>query len=305
MTDQVTAQPGIFAQGTRSHYHLEFDVDDSVAADDIAAAVGRLREPAVTSGGTNIVVGFGPDLWRRIEPDSAPDALAPFEGIQSAAGSVPSTPHDVWVWLHGTGPDILLDTARATKAALGQCATLAAEQSCFVYLDSRDLTGFVDGTENPPLHEAPSVALIPPGEPGEGGAFVITMRWIHDLGAFHALALEEQEGVFGRIKPDSVELDDDTKPPTAHIARVVIEEPGDDGEPEELEIYRRSTPYGTVDEHGLYFVAFSADPSRFTKMLARMYGTSEDGLHDRLTEFTHPASCAFYFAPPLEALAAL
>ena len=67
----------------------------------------------------------------------------------------------------------------------------------------------------------------------------------------------------------------------------------------------RIETYGTVDEHGLYFVAFSADPSRFTKMLARMYGTSEDGLHDRLTEFTHPVSCAFYFAPPLEALASL
>ena len=121
----------------------------------------------------------------------------------------------------------------------------------------------------------------------------------------HALPIAEQESVIGRTKPDSIELDDTTKAPTAHIARVVIEEPGDSGAPQELEIYRRSTPYGTVTEHGLYFVAFSADPTRFTKMLARMYGTTADGLHDRLTEFTHPVSCAFYFAPPLEALAAL
>ena len=72
--------------------------------------------------------------------------------------------------------------------------------------------------------------------------------------------------MIGRTKPDSVELDD--KPPTAHISRVVIEEDG-----EELEIYRRSAPYGTVREHGLYFVAFSADRTRFDKMLARMFGT--------------------------------
>jgi putative iron-dependent peroxidase len=301
----ITPQPGIFALGTRSHYHLEFDAHDGASAKDIATAVGRLREPAVTSGGANIVIGFGSDLWRRIAPKSAPDNLAPFPGIRSVAGTVPSTPHDIWVWLHGTGPDVLLDTARATTAALGSCATLAAEQSCFVYLDSRDLTGFVDGTQNPPVEAAPEVAIVPPGQPGEGGAFVITMRWVHDLGAFHALPITEQEAVIGRTKPDSVELDDATKPPTAHIARVVIEEPGDNDAPEELEIYRRSTPYGSVGEHGLYFIAFSADPSRFTKMLARMYGTTDDAIHDRLTEFTHPVSCAFYFAPPLEALVAL
>jgi porphyrinogen peroxidase len=301
----ITPQPGIFAQGTRSHYHLEFDARPDVSAIDIADAVGRLREPAVTSGGTNLVIGFGPDLWHRIAPNAAPTSLAPFAGIQSPHGTVPSTPHDVWVWLHGTGPDVLLDNARATTAALRQCATLAAEQACFVYLDSRDLTGFVDGTENPHVEEAPEVAIVPPGEPGEGGACVITMRWVHDLAAFHALPVAEQEAVIGRTKPDSIELDDTTKPPTAHIARVVVETPGKSGEPEELEIYRRSTPYGTVREHGLYFIAFSADPTRFDTMLARMYGTSGDTLHDRLTEFTHPVSCAYYFAPPLEALAAL
>ena len=125
---------------------------------------------------------------------------------------------------------------------------------------------------------------------------MITQKWVHNLDGFHAQSLEDQEGTIGRTKPDSVELE--PKPATAHIARVVIEEDG-----EELEIYRRSTPYGTLAEHGLYFIAFSADPSRFTKMLARMFGLSGDGLHDHLTDFTHPVSGAFYFAPSLEALA--
>jgi putative iron-dependent peroxidase len=169
-----------------------------------------------------------------------------------------------------------------------------------VYRDSRDLTGFIDGTENPPVEEGPEVALIPPGEPGEGGAFVITQRWVHDLAAFHARSVSEQEGTIGRTKPDSIELDAAIKPPDAHISRVVIEEDG-----EELEIYRRSTPYGTVREHGLYFLAFSADVSRFDKMLARMFGTTGDGLHDHLTDFTTPVTGSYYFAPPLEALAAL
>ena len=76
----------------------------------------------------------------------------------------------------------------------------------------------------------------------------------------------------------------------------MIEEDG-----EELEIYRRSTPYGRVGELGLYFVAFSADRSRFDKMLARMFGLV-DGKHDRLLDFTRPVSGSYYFAPSLDAL---
>src|SRR4029078_7097317 len=97
---------------------------------------------------------------------------------------------------------------------------------CFVYKDSRDLTGFIDGTENPPVEEAFDVALVPDGATGAGGAFVITQKWVHDLEQFHARSLDEQEGTIGRTKPDSVELE--PKPDTAPIARVVIEEGGEE-----------------------------------------------------------------------------
>ncbi len=61
-------------------------------------------------------------------------------------------------------------------------------------------------------------------------------------------------------------------------------------------------PYGTVAEHGLYFVAFSADPSRYDRMLTRMFGTEGDGMHDRLTDFSRPVRGAYYFAPAINAL---
>jgi putative iron-dependent peroxidase len=87
-------------------------------------------------------------------------------------------------------------------------------------------------------------------------------------------------------------LPDAVKPRSAHVARMTIEEDG-----HELEIYRRSVPYGNVEEHGLYFVAFSADRSRYDRMLARMFGTAGDGVLDRLGEFSRPVSGAYYFAP--------
>lgn len=296
----ATGQPGIFAQGTRAHYHLEFDVSPDASDADVAAAVARLNEPTVTAGGFNLIVGFGADLWNRLAPDGVPAELRPFDPVEGRDGTrAPATQHDIWVWIHGTGPDLALDAARAVTAAMAPVATLAIELPGFVYRDSRDMTGFIDGTENPPVQEAPGVALVRDGEPGAGGAYVITQRWIHNLEAFQSVPVSEQEGTIGRTKPDSVELDDAVKPPSAHIARVVIEEDG-----AELEIYRRSVPYGTVREHGLYFLGFSAELSRFDKMLARMFGTA-DGVRDHLTNFTRPVSGSYYFAPSLDALAIL
>lgn len=298
----TTPQPGIFALGTRSHLHLELDVHADAGDDQIVEALGRLREPAVTSGGANIVVGFGPDLWRRLAPADAPDGLHDYEAIHGLDGhTAPATQHDLWVWIHGTGEDVVLDVARAVTASLAPVCDLRLEQSCFVYKDSRDLTGFIDGTANPRIEEAAEVALVPDGEPGAGGAFVIAQRWVHDLASFAELDVEDQQRVFGRTKPDSVELEGDAKPANAHISRVEIH----DEQGEERPIFRRSTPYGTVERAGLYFLAFSADLARFTDMLAAMFGTGGDPVRDRLTDFTAPETGSFFFAPSLDSLAAL
>jgi putative iron-dependent peroxidase len=288
-----TPQPGIFGQGTIQHRHLEFDVDPTAGPADLRRSLGDLQG-LLASPTTNVVIGFGPDTWRPL----GGVAPASFTGLPEVSG-VARTQHDLWVWLHGAGDGALFDASLAAVHAAG-CFHLVAETACFTYRDSRDLTGFVDGTQNPPVTEAATVAVIADDEPGAGGSIALTQRWVHDLASFHALSESEQEGVIGRTKADSIELADHVKPPTAHIARVVIEEDG-----EELEIYRRSAPYATVAEHGLYFVAFSADPTRFEKMLRRMFGQSDDGLHDRLTEFSRPVSGALYFVPSLDALAAV
>jgi len=52
---------------------------------------------------------------------------------------------------------------------------------------------------------------------------VLSMRWIHDLDSFNKLSVGDQQNVIGRTKPDSVELSDDVKPKTAHIARVSVD----------------------------------------------------------------------------------
>ena len=295
-------QFGIFAQGTIAHEFIEFDLRPDVEMGRATAALAQLRAPAVSAGGINLVIGFGSELWKTVAPDQAPSDLAPFSPIGRIGGHhAPATQHDFWLWISGSSQDVVFEHARAAVKMLNEVATPASEQPCFVHRDSRDLTGFIDGSANPMTHEAPEAALIPDGQPGEGGAHVLVMRWIHDLAAFEQLPTREQEKVIGRSKPSSIEMTGEALPPDAHIARVQI----NDQAGEDLAIYRRSVPYGTVAEHGLYFVAFSADRSRFDRMLARMFGLEPDGIHDRITDFSRPVTGSFYFAPSLSTLVEL
>jgi putative iron-dependent peroxidase len=291
-------QFGIFAQGTHAHHFLEFDLKPRVGLERAVAVFRQLRTPDVSSGGVNVVIAFGADGWRGIAGKVLPDGLAPFEPVIGDNGRrAPACQHDVWLWISGAEPGVVWQSARLAAQTVGDVASLATEQQGFTYRGGRDVTGFIDGTANPPIDRAADVALVPPGRAGEGGSHVLTMRWVHDLVAFDRQSVEEQQRVFGRTKTDSVELSAADKPATAHIARVETRVAG-----EELEIFRRSVPYGTASESGLYFLAFSAERARYDRMLSRMFGTARDGLHDRLTDFSRPLSGAYYFAPSLNVL---
>jgi putative iron-dependent peroxidase len=302
VASMTVPQFGIFAQGTIAHEFIEFDLRPDVDMGRATVALSQLRAPAVSAGGVNLVIGFGSELWRSVAPEHAPAGLAPFTPIGRLGGHhAPATQHDFWLWISGSSQDVVFEHSRAAVRMLADVAVVASEQPCFVHRDSRDLTGFIDGSANPMTHEAPAAALVPDGQPGAGGSHVLVMRWIHDLEAFEKLQVKEQERVIGRSKGSSVEMTGDALPIDAHIARVQINDEAGD----ELPIYRRSVPYGTVAEHGLYFVAFSADRGRFDTMLARIFGVDADRIHDHLTDFSRPVSGSFYFAPSLTVLAEL
>jgi porphyrinogen peroxidase len=289
-------QPGIFALGTRSHHHLQFDVGSDISA--VIPAVERIRDAATSVAGVNVVVGFGPRVWSQLAPGEVPDGLSDFEAIDGAGDFViPAAQHDLWLWLHSFGPDAVFNIARLSALELGDIANVVLEQPAFTYQASQDLTGFEDGTENPPIDQAPSLATVPDGQPGSGGSIVLVQRWVHDLDGIEALELSDREQVIGRTLQGSVEIEDDRRSPRAHISRVVIE----DDKGEELEVFRRSVAYGGVKEHGLMFVAFSTDRARLQEMLQRMAGVG-DGVRDRLTEFSTPVESAWYYTPPVDLL---
>jgi putative iron-dependent peroxidase len=244
------------------------------------------------------VVGFGPEFWDAVSPGKRPQGLRPFPAIGTGGRGAPATGGDVLVHILSRRPDLCFELATQIRKKLGGAAAVMEEVHGFRYLDSRDLTGFIDGTENPTGKKRGAAALIGNEDPDfAGGSFAFTQRYVHDLEKWQGLPLREQEKVIGRRKRDSRELSDRAKPPTAHIARVVIEEDG-----EELEIVRHSFPYGTTSECGLFFIAYTRDLEIPAKMLRRMMGTSGDGLSDRLMEFSRAVSGANFFAPSVRVL---
>ena len=288
-----TPQSGIFALGTASHAYLEFDIEVGAAGDELVRAVAAMREPRTTMGGVNVVAGFAPELWREVAPGEAPPDLAGFrEDLVGIEGYVmPATQHDAVVWISGSAYDVVFDVARMVIAELRGLASVADETSGWSYRHDLDLTGFIDGTENPTLIEAPEFVLIPDGKPGAGGSILLLQKWRHDAPEWESLPVERQEQVIGRRKADSVELED--KPDDSHVARTDQDTFG--------KILRRNTPYGTVTEHGTMFVGFCSEQRPLAAMLESMAGVT-NGKRDALTLFTQPLSGAYYFVPSTESL---
>ncbi|WP_108650200.1 Dyp-type peroxidase [Dongshaea marina] len=292
-------QQGIFQEGSNQFYHLEYRIDRSVPGETIRSVLKQALSSS--SSDVQLVCAFGRWLWDQLQPGWAPADLQDFQTLKGVDDfCIPSTQRDLLIWLHGTSHDENLETVLKIQELMGEVAELELDLPGFTYRDSRDLTGFIDGTANPKEDQRQLAALIPAGLPGAGGSYVLTQKWVHNLKAFHQLSEQQQERVIGRTKKDSIELEGDAMPANSHVSRTDVKVDG-----KAMKIYRRSAPYGTATENGLYFLSFACEIERFSVQLERMFGTSGDGLHDALIHYSRPVTSAYWFAPSAGDLQAL
>lgn len=295
LASSTTASPqsGIFAIGTGSQVYLELSLKPRATERGLVQAVAKLRQPRTTMAGVNLVFGFRPEIWRRLRPQGIPRDVRGFNSDLRGAGgySMPATQHDAVLWFSGVSLDVVFDEARTTLRALERVASVADEVVGWPYRQDRDLTGFVDGTKNPTLPEAPRAAIIPEGRAGAGGSILLLQKWHHDVDRWERLSTAAQERAIGRTKPDSVELR--PSPRDSHVHRTDQDRFGD--------IFRRNVAYGTVTDHGTLFVGFCASQRPLARMLESMAGIP-DGVRDAITYFTDARSGAYYFVPSQEAI---
>jgi putative iron-dependent peroxidase len=284
-------QSGIFSDQSTHFHMLEYGINAGVTLSEIRADLDRVLR--VVRKPVHLVIGMGATLWRLINPDAIPAGLRAFDSVKGVDGmSAPSTQNDILLWLHSESHDELVEAVMAVNEIVKPSATLHVDLPGFRYRDSRDLTGFVDGSANPKADQRQEVALVPQGQPGAGGSFMMTQKWIHKLVEFKKLNVIAQEKVIGRTKTDSIELEGDDMPPDSHVSRTDLKVDG-----EGVKMYRRSVPFANAQEQGLYFLAFAAEIKRFDLLLSRMYGNYGDGLRDRLLDFSTPVTGGYWFAP--------
>jgi len=240
------------------------------------------------------VLGLGLPLCAAL--GAAVPGLRTFPALAGAGVGVPSSQGALLCALGGRDRGELVHASREVIRRAAPALVPTEIVDGFTYRDGRDLTGYVDGTENPSGDAAIEAAVIRGRGAGlDGGSFVAIQRWTHDLDAFEALAPAERDRAIGRAQATNAELAD--APASAHVKRSAQES----FEPEAF-MLRRSMPYADGSEHGLLFVAYGESLDRYERVLRRMTGL-DDGVVDALFRFTRPLSGGYYFCPPRDGAA--
>ncbi|GAA3949667.1 Dyp-type peroxidase [Gordonia caeni] len=264
----------------------------------LTTAVGsRAPEAALAA-----IVAIGSDAWDRLFTGPRPALLTPFTQLEGPVHTAPATPADILVHIKADDMGLCYELGRQLTEVFGDAVRTQEEVHGFRYFDLRDLTGFVDGTENPVGQDAIDAITVGDEDPAfSGGSYVVTQRYVTDFSAWDAISVEEQENVFGRTKLDNIEMDDDVKPANSHIALNVIE----DADGNEIDIVRDNMPYGAINgsgDKGTFYIAYSRGPEVSEEMLRNMFLGDPPGNYDRLLDFTTAVSGAQFFAPPAEFL---
>lgn len=249
------------------------------------------REP---EGKLSCILGIGSDAWDRLFGEPRPKELHPFKEIRGQHHAV-ATPGDLLFHIRAARMDLCFELANLIMTKLGDAVSVADEVHGFQYFDERDLLGFVDGTENPVDQAALDAALVGDEDPDfAGGSYVIVQKYLHDLKAWNALPVEQQEKIIGRTKLDDVELDDAVKPTSAHAALTIIEENG-----VEVKIVRANMPFGEIGkgEFGTYFIGYARTPARTELMLQNMFVGRPPGNYDRILDFSRAVTGNLFFVP--------
>lgn len=300
MVPEARPQP-ILSPLTSAAIFLVATIDDggeSIVHDAMAGLSGLVRAVGfrVPSSRLTLVTGVGSNAWDRLFSGPRPAKLHPFPELKGSRHHAPSTAGDLLFHIRGESMDVCFELGARILASLSGGVTVVDEVHGFRFFEQRDLLGFVDGTENPDGPDAVSAAQIGPDDPDfAGGSYVHVQKYVHDMAAWNALSVTEQELVIGRTKLEDIELDDAAKPPNSHLALNVIT----DDEGNELQIVRANMPFGTLGsgESGTYYIAYAADPDVTERMLRNMFIGDPPGNTDRILDFSTAVTGGMFFTP--------
>jgi putative iron-dependent peroxidase len=256
----------------------------------------RLPEGALTC-----VVGIGSEVWDRLFGPPRPAGLHPFKALAGDRHRAPATPGDLLFHIRAHRFDLCFELAQRVSDRLRGHAPVVDEVHGFRSFDERDLLGFVDGTENPEGDAASDAVLIGDEDAQfANGSYVIVQQYVHDLSAWDALPIEQQEQAIGRTKLSDLEFPDERKPPNSHLTlNTIVDANGD-----QRQIMRFNMPFGRAGaaEFGTYFIGYARTPDVTEQMLANMFIGKPPGTSDRILDFSTALTGSLFFVPTVDYL---
>jgi putative iron-dependent peroxidase len=290
----ICAEPNLHAQ-----YLLFNVVDDDFPA--MREKLSRLLDlfehfddehyEAMVSG----IIAVGSSFWSEIYPHSSPQELVGFPDMQSDDRCAPVLPCDLFIQIRADRLDICHAVGIEVLDLLRVHVELVEQVSAFRYLDGRDLTGFLDGEDNPRGMKKFDIAVVGDTDPEfKGGSYVHIQRYRHDMNRWNSLSLRRQEGVMGKTKEHNLPLVDSGR--SSHSFRTKLT--GPNGEYPSL--LKQSMPYGDMLMQGLFFISCANSSKSFRDMLhSRIFG-DEMGHYDRLLDYSNAETGAAFFAPSIQ-----
>lgn len=269
------------------------DAATATARSVLAATSDLVENVRIRSDGTpfSCNVGIADRVWERLVGGAKPRELAPFREIAGATHTAVATDGDLLYHLRADSTDLIVEFEKLLLEAFGDAVATVDETAGFRYFHGRDLLEFLDGTANPDGADLPAATLVGDEDPAHaGGSYVVVQKYLHDMAAWRALSVEDQERIVGRTKFDNVELPDAEEGQKSHKTLCTITD--DDGT--EHDILRDNMPFAAPGrgEYGTYFIGYSRRLRVIEAMLERMYVGDPPPLHDRILDFSTRARAA-------------
>ena len=129
---------------------------------------------------------------------------------------------------------------------------------------------------------------------------MLVQKYLHDLQAWNALSVEEQERAFGRTKLSDVEFPDELKPANSHVAlNTIVDETASSSR--SCASTCRSAA-SARSEFGTYFIGYARSPEVIEQMLENMFIGKPPGNYDRILDFSTALTGNLFFVPTADFL---
>lgn len=249
----------------------------------------------VPDGGLTCVAGIGSAAWDRLFSGPRPAELHPFRELAGAKYIAIATPGDLLFQIRAEQMDLCFELAGQIMERLAGWVTVDDEVHGFRYFDERDLLGFVTGADNPDAADAAQAVVVADADPRfAGGCYAVVQKYLHDLRAWNALSVAEQEQIIGRGKLSNIELPE-ARNGRSHLALTAVA--GPDGARQW--ILRSYSPFGNAGrgEFGTYFVGYAASAGVIERMLENMFVGNPPDNYDRILDYSTAVSGGLFFVP--------